>query len=55
MLTLLNRNLGIVLLLAAILLMSGCTGEDARNIGTGTVAGVLAGMVMCLAFHACHF
>jgi hypothetical protein len=44
-----------VLLLAALLLLGGCTGEDMKTIGTGTAAGVLASMTMCLLFRACHF
>ena len=30
-----------VLLLAALLLLGGCTGEDMKTIGTSTAAGVL--------------
>ena len=44
-----------VLLLAALLVLGGCTGDDMKTIGTGTAAGVLASMTMCLVFRACHF
>jgi hypothetical protein len=44
-----------ILLLAALLLLGGCTEEQAGDLTVGTASTVIGGLALCLLFHACHF
>jgi hypothetical protein len=40
---------------AALLMLGGCTGDQLGDFTVSTAATVIGGLVLCAAFHACHF
>ena len=49
------QPLGLALLIAALLLMGGCTADHVGDFTVGTAATVVGGLILCAMFHACHF
>jgi hypothetical protein len=49
------RHLSFVLVLAALFLMGGCTGDDVKDMGVNTMGTIIGGLALCLLTHACHF
>jgi hypothetical protein len=49
------QPLGLALLIAALLLMGGCTADQLGDFTVATAATVVGSLILCAMFHACHF